>query len=338
MVIALQPCQWRENPKTSGSVERPSGSAAHPDSGRNSTILRILELQARLETSDADKKVLVSKRSGNLLKTSLVWTVFGRRLSQAFGELLIAVKEERRPYLGSELAQTLEALSRKVMGYKRWILLIGFMTALPGFVSVALLWQQNSTVARTKENTLNDLSNNERVVLLRTIYDTYDKSEAGMLTTPIASAPNRRNAVFRLIERDAETLRHQEKADLLGLNHMVDLSIAPLNDVDFSPIDAEQAFHFRNVGFVNSNFEDASFAECRFTNVWFSSAYLWKTDFRNAQFMGVAFDQASILGADFTGATFEQCDFSGAFYDSKTRWPDGFNPEAAGAQLLTSDS
>lgn len=41
---------------------------------------------------------------------------------------------------------------------------------------------------------------------------------------------------------------------------------------------------------------------------------------------------AYLTGADLTRATLEDANLSGAFYDSATRWPKNFDPEAAGAR------
>ena len=311
-----------------------SANAHYSIKNRQELIEQILELQSRIEAYESTSRITQSQKARSWGRQLLIWALLGRRLSNALSKLLLAVRDERRPYLGSELAATLEAISRKIMGYKRWILTLGLMAALPGLISVYLLRQQTQTVERIKENTLNDITNNERVILLGTLYNTYDKSELGMLTTPMSSAPNRRKAVFKLIERDSSTLQKLEASDILRLNHMVDLSIAPLNDVDFSPINNQQPFHFKDVGFVNSNFENASFRSCSFDHVWFSSAYLWRTDFRGCRFEDVAFDQASIMGADFGEATFVNCDFNGAVFDAETIWPEGFDPAQHGAQKM----
>jgi len=300
---------------------------------RQATISRILELQAglleyRKQSGEAGR---FWRRIRVLSKQIFVYVLVGKRLSKALGQLIQAVKDRKRPYLGPELANALEAASRKIMGYKRWLILIGLMTATPGMLSVGLLWQQNHAMEVSKNDRIADLRNNKRVELLITIYQTRDKTESGSLSTPIFSASNRRNAVFELIRWDAERLSDLEQEDLFRLSRMVDLSIAPLNDIDFSPIPGEQPFHFKDIGFVNSNFENSSFEGCKFEHVWFSSARLFGTYFRGARFKEVSFDQALIKGADFSNAEFVMCDFEGAVFDAKTRWPEGFDPVQFGA-------
>ncbi len=303
---------------------------------RDATISRILQVQEHIlaHESRRGKKGPIQTRLKALFKQALVYTVLGRRLSRALSELIKAVRERRRPYLGPELANALEAASRKVMGYKRWLIALGLMAALPGCISAFLLWQQNQAVEEAKVNSIEDLRNNYRVELLITIYHTTDKSESGLLTTPVFSASNRRNAVFELIQWDAEQLAELEEEDLFKLNRMVDLSVAPLNNVDFSAIPGEDPFFFRDIGFVNSNFENASFEGCRFEHVWFSNAQLYGTNFQLARFKDVLFDEARIIGADFTGAEFILCNLEGAVFDATTRWPDGFDPIAHGAILI----
>ena len=308
-------------------------SASQSSFSREAAIPRILELERlinELETQAEKGRRRRSKLARVGIKTGL-YAILGRGLTLSLGELLEAVRQNKRPYLGKELAKTIDLASRKLIGYKRWLLALGLLAATPGIVSMILLWQQNLTVAKVKDDTVSSLENGERVILLATIYDTWDKSELGMLTNPKSSPINRRDAVFRLIERDAEELAEVEEQDLLNLNRMVDISIAPLNEVDFSPLPGKPAYRFHNIGFVNSNFENASFEGCSFERVWFSAAYLWNTNFRNTRFLNTSFDEASIRGADFTGAVFENCDFSNAQFDDATLWPEGFDPEEAGA-------
>jgi uncharacterized protein YjbI with pentapeptide repeats len=68
-------------------------------------------------------------------------------------------------------------------------------------------------------------------------------------------------------------------------------------------------------------------------------------DFRAAELLGVGFGEADLRGCDFSGANLEfaalaQADlagaqFHGARYSTGTSWPEGFDPEAAGAVLVT---
>lgn len=303
---------------------------------RDRLIDEILALEAETRAVEARLDVH-RKRRGRaraLGRKLFLYATLGRRLTIDLGRLIVAVREGREPLFGREMARTLDSASRKLVGYKRWVVLFGLLAALPGSVSVYLLWQQNQVVAVEKENAIADSGNTERGRLLTLIYSTYDKSPTGLTTTPIHSAMNRRRAVLRLIERDREFLIRTQEDDHLGLNRMVDLSNAPLRDVDFSAIPGEPKAEFTKVGFVGSNFENASFAGCKLDHVWFSGAALWYTDFRDAVCRDTSFDDAYLIGVDFRGAELTGCEFAGASYDKTTRWPEGFDPDAAGAKLF----
>lgn len=288
---------------------------------------------------EAEIRALEDKRSqqrarGRKVSTfgskAFLYAFFGRRLTRSLGDLIVSVSMKREPVFGPAMAKTLDAASLKLIGYKRWLVFFGALAALPGIISVVLLWQQNLAVAQETENTVADATNTERLRLLQMAYLTYDKSPYGQLTTPAHSAANRRRAVLNLIEKDAAELARTEDEDLFELNRMVDLSRAPLKGVDFSPLPGESQV-FRDVGFVSSNFEDASFENCEFDHVWFSNAMLWRTNFRGSICRNVSFDETSIIGVDFRETTFIDCDFTGAVYDPSTQWPEDFDQRAAGA-------
>lgn len=307
----------------------------HPESSfsREDIVGQILTLEARCDSlrADADQFRDRTKKTSSFGSRLLVRLALGRRLSHAMGSFLATVKERRGPVLGPELARTLDAASRKMIGYKRWLLIFGLLAATPGIVSVILLWQQNNAVAETKENAVAGRESGERITLLTTIYNTRDKTEGGRLTTPWNSPQSRRDAVLRLIERDRAELVSTREKDILDTSHMVDISMAPLNKVNFSPLPGSPPTRFERIGFVNSNFEDASFRNCSLHRVWLDNAYLWNTDFRDTKFVDVSFLDANIRGADFTGATFHECQFKGAQFDPATKWPAGFDPAAQGA-------
>lgn len=314
-------------------MEEGNSQATNIPNRREDTIRQILALEESCQELEAASKSYRSSRSkfANLGGRLFIRFALGARLTRAMGSFLTTVKERKGPVLGPELARTLDAASRKMIGYKRWILLFGLLAALPGTVSVVLLWEQNNAVAETKDNSIAGRKSGERLTLLATIYNTRDKTESGRLTTPLHSQQVRQDAVLRLIERDrAELLRTKER-DILDTSHMVDISMAPLNGVNFSPLPGYPPTSFERVSFVNSNFDQASFHACELVRVWFDNAYLWNMDFRDAKLVDVSFIDANIRGADFTGASFYECDFKGAQFDPATKWPEGFDPAAAGA-------
>lgn len=61
------------------------------------------------------------------------------------------------------------------------------------------------------------------------------------------------------------------------------------------------------------------------------SADLRGADLGGANLLGTDLSDANLSGADLSGATLMNADLSGALYDSFTRWPDSFDPKAAGA-------
>jgi hypothetical protein len=58
-----------------------------------------------------------------------------------------------------------------------------------------------------------------------------------------------------------------------------------------------------------------------------------QVNFFEAKPAGTALSRASLHGADLTGCDLSETILDGARYDQQTRWPDGFEPVAAGAKL-----
>ncbi|MBU4486276.1 MAG: pentapeptide repeat-containing protein [Candidatus Delongbacteria bacterium] len=92
--------------------------------------------------------------------------------------------------------------------------------------------------------------------------------------------------------------------------------------------------------FSGSDLSDASLQGCDLRAALFVNANLSRTtfydaDLRGANLEGVTlvsnnFQQSRLEGADFRSASIDGVDF-GATYDKTTQWPDGFDPDAAGA-------
>jgi hypothetical protein len=70
---------------------------------------------------------------------------------------------------------------------------------------------------------------------------------------------------------------------------------------------------------------------------WFAvdlhSASLFACDFQGADLRNADLRGVELLACDFTGADLTDTDLSGATYDTFTRWPAGFDPQAHGAHL-----
>lgn len=255
--------------------------------------------------------------------------LLGRRLPRELGKLWSSIEKGTDPLLGPELSAVLNSATRRILGYKRWILLFGFFAASPASISMLLLWQQSNAVEREKEDASADSRLVDRARQLDTIYLTRSGEEAESLTTPLASRASRRNAVFRLIELDSVDLqRGTYEGDDEALRkavEMVDLSIAPLEGVDFSPFPGEIAPDLRQVSFVNANLRSADFSGRVLTDVWFDNADLSGSRFLNTTLERVDFRKANLAGVNFRGAQFSDCLFEGAFVDETTEWPQGFS-------------
>lgn len=95
---------------------------------------------------------------------------------------------------------------------------------------------------------------------------------------------------------------HFENANLHGASlKNSDISQSFLNDSDFS----------------NTNLEKANFTNANLTNA----------NFTNAKLNGAIFAGAYLTGTDFTGADLKNADLDFTYYNSKTKFPEGFIPD-----------
>jgi uncharacterized protein YjbI with pentapeptide repeats len=67
------------------------------------------------------------------------------------------------------------------------------------------------------------------------------------------------------------------------------------------------------------------------------TARLANANLRDANLRHARFDGADLRGADLTGADTTASTFREAKYDRSTRWPVGFDPDAAGARVAEPD-
>lgn len=112
-------------------------------------------------------------------------------------------------------------------------------------------------------------------------------------------------------------------------------------DGNFEGLCAPGITNLRGCSFARSSLywallADADLTGCNFEGadlrgVTLTNARLVDANFRNADLGLNNLNGASRLqGADFTGAILDGCNLSGAQYDSRTRFPAGFDPRAAG--------
>lgn len=122
-----------------------------------------------------------------------------------------------------------------------------------------------------------------------------------------------------------------------------------VSDADLSGLDMQHSDlkkmrlayrRLRGADFSGSDLSDASLQGCDlraavFANSNLSRTVFYEADLREANLQGATlvgsdFQRARLEGADFRGTTIEDVDFR-ATYDKSTLWPEGFDPDAAGA-------
>ena len=83
----------------------------------------------------------------------------------------------------------------------------------------------------------------------------------------------------------------------------------------------------------HSRLNGASFRGASLRGANLKNVHAFGTDFRDADLTDATLAIAILFGADFRGANLSGTDFTGAFFDDRTKWPVGFDPWAAGADL-----
>ena len=116
--------------------------------GHEEKAVIIAEIVALEGDCAALREMLAQKKAGK--KRSVVRTrkalglvILGRRLTVSLGDFLATVRNSPRDVMGPELARTLDALSLRMIGRKRWITLLAMFAAIPGVISLWLGFQQN---------------------------------------------------------------------------------------------------------------------------------------------------------------------------------------------------
>ncbi|PWJ12204.1 pentapeptide repeat-containing protein [Ruminococcus flavefaciens] len=83
----------------------------------------------------------------------------------------------------------------------------------------------------------------------------------------------------------------------------------------------------RNSDFSRSCLNDSDCSNANFENADLSFSYLTNTNLKNANLKGVDFTGAYLTGADLTRANLENAIFKVTYYNSKTKFPEGFVPD-----------
>lgn len=134
-----------------------------------------------------------------------------------------------------------------------------------------------------------------------------------------------------------------------------DLSKSRFNSGDFKKIDFRQSelsetvfkrARFDAFSFIETSLRNADFSDAQFEKGHFSGDLSGAT-FRNAHFYRVNFGNVTLDGTDFSNARFSNSPLSnldlsktnmsgaqlpGVIYTCDTKWPEGFDPAAAGAR------
>ncbi len=85
---------------------------------------------------------------------------------------------------------------------------------------------------------------------------------------------------------------------------------------------------------VNANLSGANLISATLTQANFRTTNLQKTSFVASNLQGAIFCQANLSGATLTGAILVDAELEGAVYNEHTVWPEGFDPNDAGAILV----
>jgi hypothetical protein len=116
--------------------------------------------------------------------------------------------------------------------------------------------------------------------------------------------------------------KHDGKQSLLRLSD-VDLRGVSMRGGDFKGVRLRRA-HLEGARLEGVNFQGAKLRDAHFEGADFTKddeESLKAADLRNANIEGTNFEGAKLTGVQLTGAV----------YDSRTRWPAGFNPSKTGA-------
>jgi len=122
----------------------------------------------------------------------------------------------------------------------------------------------------------------------------------------------------------------------------VDFRGANLSKADLRGVFVRKC-NFSQANLSNANLRDTDFAWAGMDGVDLSNANMFRTnlysvDLTGANLTGANLTNAYMLLADLTGADLTGADLTGAKYDSATKWPEGFDPDQAGAIYLGQSS
>jgi len=84
----------------------------------------------------------------------------------------------------------------------------------------------------------------------------------------------------------------------------------------------------KNSDISRSHLNDSDLSCANLENVDLSFSYLTNANLKDANLKGCDFTDAYLIGTDLTGANLDQAIFDNTYYNSKTRFPEGFVPDS----------
>ena len=98
-------------------------------------------------------------------------------------------------------------------------------------------------------------------------------------------------------------------------------------------MDAWNAWRLENPKTI-PDLESADLNQANLENFDLHKALMSNANLSNANLKGADLSQANLRGANLSNADLSNAILNGTRYDSRTKWPEGFDPVAAGATLV----
>ena len=309
---------------------------SHDNREPNERFTLIQNLAEKIKTAEDPQKVLSRwvGQAGNHARL-----ILGRVAINQANRTNITTEEPSRTTIAQRLrnAFTMERLRTAFE-------IIGIVGAL---VSVYFLYDQNVAIREQVNQQQQLYTDTRRAELLETIYGRRDCEAESIEACPFVSSIRVRAEAalsFVQIEQEQPERADLTRADLSGADlYNADLSGATLRWADLSNADLFRA-DLSNADLSNADLSRAILWNADLSGAFQTDADLSGADLYNADLSGATLHDADLSGADLynadlSGAYLYDADLSGANlrwarYNDLTKWPDGFDPIAAGAKLV----
>lgn len=233
-----------------------------------------------------------------------------------------------------ELAALIATALRPWLRVSRFALLGGIAAVA---ILLLLLWQ-NILLQQQINQQAESAALARRAELVAILYEKRDcDAESINDCPPRASTRARTEAAlaFIALERasDPNTQPDLSRADL----SRADFTNADLSGVMFMETQLEEAFlgraDLREAYLRSANLRAASLGSADLQNAFLMRANLQNAFLGNANLRGANLQEANLRTTDLQGANLQGANLDQAKYNEYTKWPSGFDPEAAGAVL-----